>query len=177
MTSNPPYAQVLYDQHWMASLRNVVGDERARLVYGVDLMRGIARVDQGTGGGSPLAADNSPIFDAYAQTAAYVQSQWFGDNGERGLRGSARRARRRGRRRATRRRSAAFFACSGRARAAAQRRHGVSRADRGGAVLSRILQPESRSPSGRASATRRFVAPALVGRRSSSAGSRRADRT
>ena len=72
---------MLYDQHWMASLRNVVGDARERLVYGVDLMRGIARVDEGTGGGSPLAADNAPIFDDYAQTAAYVQSQWFGSNG------------------------------------------------------------------------------------------------
>jgi vitamin B12 transporter len=65
----------------MASLRNVVGDDRQRLVYGADLMRGVARVDQGTGGGSPSAADNAPIFDAYAQTAAYVQSQWFGRNG------------------------------------------------------------------------------------------------
>jgi vitamin B12 transporter len=89
-TSNPPYAQVLYDQHWMASLRNVAGDDHQRLVYGVDLMRGIARVDPGTGGGSPLAADNAPIFDAYAQTAAYIQSQWFGTNGSQiyaGLRG------------------------------------------------------------------------------------------
>ncbi|HEY6450124.1 MAG TPA: TonB-dependent receptor [Candidatus Cybelea sp.] len=82
MASNPPYAQVLYDQHWMASLRNVVGDDRERLVYGLDLMRGFARVDQGTGGGSAQSADNSPILDAYAQTAAYAQSQWFGRNGE-----------------------------------------------------------------------------------------------
>lgn len=81
MRSNPPYAQVLYDQHWMASLRNVAGDDRERLVYGVDLMRGDARVDQGTGGGSPLATDNAPVFDAYAQTAAYIQSQWFGTSG------------------------------------------------------------------------------------------------
>jgi vitamin B12 transporter len=81
MTSNPPYTQVLYDQRWMASLRNVVGDDRSRLVYGVDLTRGVARVDSGTGGGSPLAADNAPIFDAYAQTAAYAQSQWFTNNG------------------------------------------------------------------------------------------------
>ncbi len=88
--SNPPYAQLLYDQHWMASLRNIVGDARQRLVYGIDLMRGIARVDEGTGGGSPLAADNAPIVDAYAQTAAYVQAQWFGGNGDSfyaGLRG------------------------------------------------------------------------------------------
>jgi vitamin B12 transporter len=80
-TSNPPYAQVLYDQHWMASLRNVVGDDRQRLVYGIDLLRGVARVDEGTGGGSPSAADNAPIFDAYAQTAVYAQSQWFAQNG------------------------------------------------------------------------------------------------
>ncbi|MFY9718487.1 MAG: TonB-dependent receptor [Candidatus Cybelea sp.] len=80
-SSNPPYAQMLYDQHWMASLRNVVGDARERLVYGLDLMRGIARIDEGTGGGSPLAADNAPIFYDYAQTAAYVQSQWFWTNG------------------------------------------------------------------------------------------------
>lgn len=80
--SNPPYAQMLYDQHWMASLRDVVGDARQRLVYGIDLMRGIARVDEGTGGGSSSAADDAPIFDAYAQTAAYAQSQWFGANGD-----------------------------------------------------------------------------------------------
>lgn len=82
MTSNPPYAQLLDDAHWMASLRNVVGTAAERLVYGIDLLRGIARVDEGTGGGSPLAADNAPIFDSYAQTAAYVQSQWFGGQGQ-----------------------------------------------------------------------------------------------
>jgi vitamin B12 transporter len=89
-SSNPPYAQMLYDQHAMASLRDVVGDARLRLVYGVDLMRGDARVDGGTGGGSPSAADNAPVFDAYAQTAAYMQSQWFAANGDQiyaGLRG------------------------------------------------------------------------------------------
>ena len=86
--SNPPYAQFLYDQHAMASLRNVSGDERQRLVYGVDLMRGNARVDPGTGGGS--TPYNAPVFYAYAQTAAYLQSQWFDRNGDQiyaGLRG------------------------------------------------------------------------------------------
>lgn len=90
MESNPPYAQVLYDRHWMASLRNTVSSSQERLVYGIDLMRGIARVDQGTGGGSPSAADNAPIFTAYAQTAAYAQMQWFARNGNEfyaGLRG------------------------------------------------------------------------------------------
>lgn len=89
-SSNPPYAQVLYDQHWMASLRNENDNADQRLVYGVDLSRGIARIDEGTGGGSPFAADNAPIFDAYAQTAAYVQSQWFDARGNvvyAGLRG------------------------------------------------------------------------------------------
>jgi len=79
--TNPAYAQLLYDQHWMAGLRDVVGDAAQRLVYGLDLMRGVARVDQGTGAGSPLAADDAPVFDAYAQTAAYVQSQWFDRRG------------------------------------------------------------------------------------------------
>jgi len=86
----PPYAQMLYDQHWMAGLRNVTGDDRQRIVYGADLMRGVARVDAGTGGSSPLAADNAPIFYDYAQTAAYLQAQWFGDRGQEfyaGLRG------------------------------------------------------------------------------------------
>jgi vitamin B12 transporter len=89
-TTNPPYAQTLYDSHWMASLRNVVGDGRQRLVYGIDLMRGIGRIDPGTGGGSPFAADNMATFNAYAQTAGYVQSQWFGANGQQfyaGIRG------------------------------------------------------------------------------------------
>ena len=58
-------------------------------------MRGVARIDQGTGGGSPLAADNAPIFDAYAQTAAYIQSQWFGSERQPTLRRPARRTRRR----------------------------------------------------------------------------------
>lgn len=89
-TTNPPYAQALYDSHWMASLKDVVGDDRLRLVYGIDLMRGIARIDPGTGGGSPSAADDMAIFNPYAQTAAYVQSQWFGRNGQQfyaGIRG------------------------------------------------------------------------------------------
>ncbi|HEX4013816.1 MAG TPA: TonB-dependent receptor [Candidatus Cybelea sp.] len=89
-SSNPPYAQMLYDRHLMASLRDVAGDARQRLVYGIDLLRGNARVDGGTGGGSPSAADNAPVFDSYAQTAAYVQSQWFSAGGDQiyaGLRG------------------------------------------------------------------------------------------
>jgi vitamin B12 transporter len=80
-SSNPPYAQMLYDQHWMASWRTIADNRNDRLVYGIDLLRGIARIDEGTGGGSPTAADNEPIFDNYAQAAAYAQSQWFDASG------------------------------------------------------------------------------------------------
>jgi outer membrane cobalamin receptor len=47
-----------------ASLRNVVGSDAGRLVYGVDVARGVARNDGGNG-----------VFSAtpFAQTAAYVQ--------------------------------------------------------------------------------------------------------
>ncbi|MBV8198345.1 MAG: TonB-dependent receptor [Candidatus Eremiobacteraeota bacterium] len=81
MTSNPPYAQVLNDQRLMASVRNTVGDDHERFVYGLDVARGIARVDAGTGGGSPSAADNAPIFYTYAQTALYAQAQLFSETG------------------------------------------------------------------------------------------------
>ncbi|HTA39633.1 MAG TPA: TonB-dependent receptor, partial [Candidatus Acidoferrales bacterium] len=79
----PPYSQYLYDTRVMASAANSIGDQHQRLIYGVDLSRGTARIDGGTG--SPPAVAN-----AYAQTAAYVQQQWFGSNGSElylGLRG------------------------------------------------------------------------------------------
>ena len=70
----PPYSQYLKDSRVMASASNVVGDDRQRLVYGVDVSRGVALVDGGTG-------DPPPAANAYAQTAAYVQQQWFGPRG------------------------------------------------------------------------------------------------
>lgn len=81
--SPPPYAQLLDDSRVMASLSNAVGDDRQRLVYGVDLSRGNARIDGGTG-------DPAFTSHAYSQTAAYVQQQWFARNGNMlyaGLRG------------------------------------------------------------------------------------------
>jgi vitamin B12 transporter len=79
----PPYSQYLKDARVMASAINVVGDDRQRLVYGVDVSRGVALVDGGTG-------DPPPVAHAYAQTAAYIQQQWFGSQGDElylGLRG------------------------------------------------------------------------------------------
>jgi vitamin B12 transporter len=79
----PPYSQYVSDIHVMAAVSNAVGDDRQRLVYGIDLLRGVARVDGGTG-------DPAAVANAYAQTAAYAQQQWFGRNGNElyvGLRG------------------------------------------------------------------------------------------
>ncbi|MBV8375025.1 MAG: TonB-dependent receptor, partial [Candidatus Eremiobacteraeota bacterium] len=80
----PPYDQFLYDQHNVLSVNDSVGDDKQRLVYGVDALRGIARIDGGTGS---LPA---PTAYAYSQIAAYVQQQWFAANGNElyaGLRG------------------------------------------------------------------------------------------
>jgi outer membrane receptor protein involved in Fe transport len=76
----PPYNELLADNHAMVSVSNAVGDERHRLVYGVDLSRGNARIDGGTGWDT-TAYNSIVTTDAYAQTAAYVQSQWFGTRG------------------------------------------------------------------------------------------------
>lgn len=79
----PPYSQYLKDARVMASAINVVGDDRQRLTYGVDVSRGVALVDGGTG-------DPPPVAHAYAQTAVYIQQQWFGSQGDElylGLRG------------------------------------------------------------------------------------------
>jgi outer membrane cobalamin receptor len=63
----PPYAQTLRDQRLQASLRNVVGGGTQRLIYGIDLSRGLARIDDGAGDVGTYA---------YAQSAAYAQEQW-----------------------------------------------------------------------------------------------------
>ena len=84
----PPYAQYVSDWRENLSLNDAVGDDRTRVVYGLDLSAGDARVAGGTGSacidiytcakGSPqqLHRDNVTL-DAYSQNALYVQSQWF----------------------------------------------------------------------------------------------------
>lgn len=64
-----------------ASLRNVVGVAASRTVYGIDLSRGVVRVNDGNG--DPIAAN------ALAQAAAYVQHTWLVRGGSvyAGLRG------------------------------------------------------------------------------------------
>ena len=86
-------------------LRNVSGDDRQRLVYGVDLMRGNARVDPGTGGGSApynRAHLSYVRSDGRVRTIAVVRPQRQSN-----LRRLARRTRRRRRRRVLARRWAA----------------------------------------------------------------------
>lgn len=79
----PPtaYAQLLTEDRLMADVRDVVDNGSERLVYGVDLTRGDARVDDGV---DPLA------INPFDEAAAYVQSQWFDARGDElyaGLRG------------------------------------------------------------------------------------------
>lgn len=99
----PPYAELMNDQRGMAQLTNAVGDDRQRLVYGIDVSGGNDRIDGGTGSACPpsvsyygygschiLAYETSITENSYAQTAAFVQAQWFGGNGatySAGLRG------------------------------------------------------------------------------------------
>jgi outer membrane cobalamin receptor len=102
-TTPPPYAQFMNDERGMVQLTNAVGDDRQRLVYGVDVSGGNDRIDGGTGSACPpsvsyygygschsLAYETAVTPNSYAQSAAFVQAQWFGRNGatySAGLRG------------------------------------------------------------------------------------------
>jgi vitamin B12 transporter len=99
----PPFAQGMDDQRGMVEATNVVGDGKQRLVYGIDLSGGDDRIDGGTGSACPpsvsyygygscgiLAYEAGITPNSYAQSAAFVQAQWFGGNGatySAGLRG------------------------------------------------------------------------------------------
>ncbi|HKE37668.1 MAG TPA: TonB-dependent receptor, partial [Candidatus Baltobacteraceae bacterium] len=101
--SPPPYAQLLNDERGMVELTNAAGDDRQRLVYGIDVSGGNDRIDGGTGSACPpsvgyygygscgiLAYESSVTPNSYSQSAAFVQAQWFGGNGatySAGLRG------------------------------------------------------------------------------------------
>lgn len=77
----PPYAQLLTEERTMAALSNVVDNGSQRFVYGLDLTRGVARVDDGI---DPLQ------IHPFDQVASYAQSQWFDRRGDElyaGLRG------------------------------------------------------------------------------------------
>lgn len=77
-----PYTQLLTEGRVQAGWRNVLTTERRRLIYGIDLARAVARVDDGFG--SPLEVH------AFSQSALYVQHDWTTASGSRlsvGLRG------------------------------------------------------------------------------------------
>jgi vitamin B12 transporter len=73
ITPPSPYAQLLTEERTMADLSDVIDNGSERLVYGIDLSRGVARVDDGT---DPLQ------IHPFDETAAYVQSQWFDARGD-----------------------------------------------------------------------------------------------
>lgn len=77
-----PFSQLLTEGRVQASYRDVISTARERSIYGADLSRAVARVDDGMG--SPLEVH------AFAQTALYVQHDWSSAGGSRlfvGLRG------------------------------------------------------------------------------------------
>lgn len=75
-----PLGSVNTDSHVQASLRNTVSYERGKLVYGLDLSRGVARIDDGGGSGSGTAV----ILSApYAQSALFAQQTWEASAGTR----------------------------------------------------------------------------------------------
>ena len=61
-----PVAFLNVESRVQASLRNVVQNDGGALVYGVDLARGVARIDAG---------DGQPPVHGFAQTALYAQDQ------------------------------------------------------------------------------------------------------
>ncbi len=68
-----PFASLVTESRVQASLRFESEHAYARTVYGLDLSRGTARVDDGT---DPLE------IHGFAQTAAYVQQSWNDDRGD-----------------------------------------------------------------------------------------------
>lgn len=59
--------EFLTDGRAQASLRNVVRHERSLTLYGADLSRGSARIDDGVG---------DVLYKPYAQSAVYAQQRW-----------------------------------------------------------------------------------------------------
>lgn len=68
-----PYAQLLTEDRLMSDLRDVIDNGSEHLVYGIDLTRGDARVDDGI---DPIQVH------PFDQAAAYAQSQWFDVRGD-----------------------------------------------------------------------------------------------
>ncbi|MEA2786654.1 MAG: hypothetical protein QOF71_2758 [Candidatus Eremiobacteraeota bacterium] len=62
-----PFSYLNVEARAQASLRNVVQNDGGALVYGVDLARGVDRIDAG---------DGNPPTHAFAQTAVYAQDQF-----------------------------------------------------------------------------------------------------
>ncbi|MBV8688805.1 MAG: TonB-dependent receptor, partial [Candidatus Eremiobacteraeota bacterium] len=73
-----PSQALTTDARLQASLRNTVRFERSKLVYGIDLARGVARLDDGAG---------DVTTNAYAQAALYAEQTWLWGNADRAYAG------------------------------------------------------------------------------------------
>jgi len=84
-----PSQALTTDVRLQASLRNTVRLAHQKLVYGIDLARGVARLDDGASGTS-FSTPPDITTNAYAQAALYAEQSWLWGNANRayvGLRG------------------------------------------------------------------------------------------
>ncbi|MBV9276946.1 MAG: TonB-dependent receptor [Candidatus Eremiobacteraeota bacterium] len=71
-----PSQALTTDEHVATSLRNTLRFDRSKLIYGVDLSRGVARLDDGAAG-TPLSTPPDVTTNAYAQAALYAEGTWL----------------------------------------------------------------------------------------------------
>jgi len=84
-----PTQALTTDVRVQASLRNTVRSSQSKLVYGIDLSRGIARLDDGASG-TAFSTPPDIVTNAYAQAALYAEDNWLWGRGNRayiGVRG------------------------------------------------------------------------------------------
>ncbi|PZR57041.1 MAG: hypothetical protein DLM50_06900 [Candidatus Meridianibacter frigidus] len=80
-TPPPPFASYGSEGRAQVSFRNVVTQARSRFIYGFDLARGVARVDDGNGTPTSISTHG------FAQTGAYFQENWIFSSVVRGYAG------------------------------------------------------------------------------------------
>ncbi|MBV8727914.1 MAG: TonB-dependent receptor [Candidatus Eremiobacteraeota bacterium] len=71
-----PSQALTTDVRLAASLRNTLRFDRGKLIYGIDLARGVARLDDGATG-TPLSSPPDITTNAYAQAALYAEDTWL----------------------------------------------------------------------------------------------------
>lgn len=82
-----PTQALTSDTRLEASLRNTVRFAQHKLVYGIDLARGVARLDDGASG-TPLSTPPDITTNAYAQAAIYAEESWLSQHDDRAYLGA-----------------------------------------------------------------------------------------